>query len=367
MVPSAKSLAGDRIKNRDYKLDEARNFHRFADMLRNSDQDHTSAMNMTSPTRTQGKVLLADIGGTNARFAVLDDGTVGAMTHLAVRDYASFHGAVDAYLAKLPDAGTIRAAIIAVAGVVENGRGVLTNSSWVIDAAELRAVYGFSPARLVNDFEAVAWSLPHLAADRLRQIGGRQPVAGTPLVALGPGTGLGMAVNIPHAAGHIVLSSEGGHATMAGNSLREDAVIGHLRQRYGHVSAERVLSGSGLENLYQALAALDGANPASRSAAEITRHGVDGSCATSRAAIDMFCAMLGSVAGSLALTLGAKGGIYIAGGILRRVPDYLAGSGFRARFEDKGRLRNYLAPIPVYLILDDDVAFTGLRAVAEVA
>jgi len=336
-------------------------------MVRKSDQDGAAAMMMTSPNRAQDGVLLADIGGTNARFAVLHDGMVSQISHLAVGEYATFHGAVDAYLGKLPDAGAIRAAIIAVAGVVQNGRGVLTNSSWVIDAAELHAVYGFSPARLVNDFEAVAWSLPRLAEDRLRQIGGRQPVAGTPLVALGPGTGLGMAVNIPHAAGPIVLSSEGGHATMAGNSPREDAVIGHLRQRFGHVSAERVLSGNGLENLYQALAALDGLALPTRHAAEITRDGVDGSCATSRAAVDMFCAMLGTVAGNLALTLGAKGGIYIAGGILRRVPDYLARSAFRARFEDKGRLRSYLEPIPAYLILDDDVAFTGLRAVAEVS
>src|SRR6266700_142148 len=322
----------------------------------------TPAMPTTSPNRTKDRVLLADIGGTNARFAVLGDSTISTIAYLAVNDHATFRGAVDAYLAKLPDIGAIRAAIIAVAGVVESGRGVLTNSSWVIDAAELRAHYGFSTARLVNDFEAVAWSLPHLAADRLRQIGGRQPLAGAPLVALGPGTGLGVAVNVPRGAGHIVLSSEGGHVTMAGSSLREDAVIGYLRQRFGQVSAERVLSGSGLENLYQALAALDGATPPNRPAAEITRVGLDGSCPTSRAAIDMFCAMLGSVAGNLALTLGAKGGIYIAGGVLRHIPDHLAGSGFRARFEDKGRLRKYLEPIPVYLILDDDVAFTGLRA-----
>lgn len=321
---------------------------------------------MTSSNRAPGKVLLGDIGGTNARFAVVDDGTVSATAHMAVRDYATFRGAIDAYLGKLPEAGTIRAAIFAVAGVVQNGRCVLTNSSWVIDAAELRDLYGFSAARLINDFEAVAWSLPRLPAEKLRQIGGRQPAKGAPLAALGPGTGLGMAINIPHAAGHIVLASEGGHATMAGSSVQEDAVISHLRQRFGHVSVERVLSGNGLENLYQALAALDGLDLPNRHAAEITRDGVNGTCATSRAAIDMFCAMLGTVAGNLALTVGSKGGIYIAGGILQHMPDYLAGSQFRTRFEDKGRLRNYLEPIPAYLILDEDVAFTGLRALAEV-
>jgi len=212
----------------------------------------------------------------------------------------------------------------------------------------------------------VAWSLPRLSADKLLQIGGGQQVAGTPLVAVGPGTGLGVAVNVPHGAGHIVLPGEGGHATMAGSSAREDAVIGHLRQRFGHVSAERVLSGGGLENLYQAIAAVDGRTVQQRRAPEIARDGVAASCATSRAAIDMFCAMLGTVAGNLALTLGAKGGIYIAGGILRQIPDFFAGSKFRSRFEDKGRLQNYVAPIPTYLVLEDDVAFLGLRTLAEV-
>ena len=312
------------------------------------------------------QVLLADIGGTNARFAILAEGTVGIVTHMAVRDYGSFREALDAYLGRLPEADTIRAAILAVAGAAQNGRCALTNSPWVIDAAELRAGYGFSTVRLINDFEAVAWSLPRLSPGKLLQLGGRQPVVGAPLAALGPGTGLGMAVSIPHANGHLVLSSEGGHSTMAGNSLREDAVIAYLRQRLGHVSAERVLSGKGLENLYEALAALDGLMLPSRSAVEITRAGVEGTCSTSRAAIDMFCAMLGTVAGNLALTLGARGGVFIAGGILRHMPEYFAHSQFRARFEQKGRISKYLEPIPAYLILDEDAAFVGLHVLAEV-
>ena len=153
---------------------------------------------------------------------------------------------------------------------------------------------------------------------------------------------------------------------MAGSSSREDAVIAHLRRRFGHVSAEHVLSGHGLENLHEALAALDNVTLPARRAAEITRAGIEGTCPTSRAAIDMFCAMLGTVAGNLALTLGARGGIFIAGGILRHMPEYLVRSQFRARFEAKGRLGKYLEPIPVWLILDEDAAFTGLRILAEV-
>lgn len=310
-------------------------------------------------------VLLADIGGTNARFAILADGMVREIARMAVSDYRSFPAVLSAYLGKLPAAGSIRSAILAVPGAIQNGRCELTNNPWVIDAAELRAAYGFSTVRLLNDFEAVAWSLPRLSGDKLLQIGGQQAVEGAPLVALGPGTGLGMATNIPHGHGHLVLSSEGGHSTMAGSTAREDAVIAYLRQRFGHVSSERVLSGRGLENLHEALAALDGIVLPKPRAAEITRDGVEGTCATSRAAIEMFCAMLGTVAGNLALTLGAKGGIYIAGGILRHMPDYLARSQFRARFEDKGRSRKYLEPIPVYLVLDEDVAFIGLRHLAE--
>ncbi len=323
-------------------------------------------MNAASTARTGRKVLLADIGGTNARFALLAGGSVGRVAHMAVSDYGSFREALSTYLGSLPEAGSITAAILAAAGVIRNGHCALTNNSWVIDAAELCAAYGFSTVRLLNDFEAVAWSLSGLPPEKLLPLGGGLPVAGAPLAALGPGTGLGMAACIPHATGRLVLSSEGGHSTMAGNSLREDAVIAWLRQRLGHVSAEHVLSGGGLENLHQALAALDNAALPRRRAAEITLAGIEGTCPTSRAAIDMFCAMLGTVAGNLALTLGAKGGIFIAGGILRHMPEYLVGSQFRARFEDKGRLREYLEPIPVWLILDDDAAFVGLQAMAEV-
>ncbi|WP_375790848.1 glucokinase [Bradyrhizobium sp. vgs-9] len=318
----------------------------------------------TPPSTRTG--LLGDVGGTNARFALLIDGSVSATAHMAVSDYATFQQALAAYLGASAEGGGPAHAILAASGVVQNGRCELTNNSWVIDAEELRRTHGFSTIRLINDFEAVAWALPRLDASSLLQLGGRQRIAGAPLAAIGPGTGLGMAVSIPHRGGQIVLSSEGGHSTMASGSLREDAVIEHLRRRFGHVSAERVLSGAGLENLHDALAEIDGVSSPKRRAADITRAGLDGTCTVSRGAIDMFCAMLGSVAGNLALALNARGGIFIGGGILRHMPDYLAASQFRQRFEEKGRLRKFLEPIPAYLILDDDVAFVGLRNLMEV-
>jgi len=323
-------------------------------------------MNSASSTLAIRKVLLADIGGTNARFALLAGGVLGTIVHMAVSDYGSFHEALDKYLGHLPGAGTIRAAILAVSGPVQNGRCALTNNPWVIDAVDLRAAYGFSTVRLINDFEAVAWALPRLSRDKLLQVGGGQRVVSAPLAALGPGTGLGMAFSIPHATSHLVFPSEGGHSTLAGTSLREDAVIAWLRQRFGHVSVERVLSGNGLENLHEALAALDHLTLPRRPAAEITQAAIQGNCPTSRAAVDMFCAMLGTVAGNLALILGARGGVFVGGGILRHMSEYFANSGFRARFEDKARFSKYLEPIPAYLILDEDAAFVGLRALAEV-
>lgn len=316
-----------------------------------------------SPGRT---ALLADIGGTNARFALLTDGKLGVISHMAIRDYGSFREALAAYLDRAAKTVEIRHAILAASGTVQNERCALMNNPWVIDAAELRGAYGFSSVRLINDFEAVAWALPRLLPSSLLQLDGRRPVTEAPLAALGPGTGLGMAVSIPTGGRQIVLSSEGGHSTMAGGSLREDAVIELLRHRFRHVSSERVLSGAGLENLHDALATLDGVTPPKRRATDITRAGIDGTCPISRAAIDMFCAMLGSVAGNLALAVGAKGGVFIGGGILRHMPEYLARSQFRARFEEKGRLRKFLEPIPVYLILDADVAFVGLRTLMEV-
>ena len=135
----------------------------------------------------------------------------------------------------------------------------------------------------------------------------------------------------------IVIASEGGHATLAATSRREDAILDQLRQRFGHVSAERVLSGPGLENLYRAIAAVDEIDVPLRNASEITQAALQGACLTSRAALDMFCAMLGGFAGNVALTYGARGGVYIAGGIAPRILDYLIDSEFRRRFEQKGR------------------------------
>lgn len=307
-------------------------------------------------------MLLADIGGTNARFAVLSGAECGPVAHIAVAGHARFADALAHYLRETK--GRLDAAVLAVAGVVAAGRCALTNNPWVIDAAELCAEFGFGSVRLVNDFEAIAWALPHLSGGHLYRIGGGDAAKDAPMAVLGPGTGLGVAAFVPYAGG-LVLCSEGGHATLPVTSSREEAVIAQLRQRFGHVSAERALSGPGLENLYNAIAALDGVTVPARDAAAISRAACAGECAVSRAALDMFCALLGDVAGNVALTFGARGGVYIAGGIVPRLHDELTRSAFRTRFESKGRMRSYVEPIPVSVVMHEDPAFLGLQGLAH--
>jgi len=310
------------------------------------------------------RVVLADVGGTNARFALLSGDALGPVAHMAVRDHARFADALAAFMAGQSDRATIRGAILAVAGPIERQRCVLTNSSWIVDAAELGSRFDFARVDLINDFEAIAWALPHFSRDDVRVIGGGAALPDAPMAVLGPGTGLGVAAYVPHQAGGLVLRSEGGHVTLPGSSSREDAIIVALRQRFGHVSAERVLSGQGLENLYHAIATVDRRPAPLRSAADISKAAVDGSCDLCGAALDQFCAWLGEVAGNVALGHGAQGGVFIAGGIVPHFPDYLAGSAFRSRFEAKGRMSHYVEPIPVWLILHDDPAFVGLRSLA---
>ena len=311
-----------------------------------------------------GHVVLADVGGTNVRFALLTGGGLGPIEHMAVRDHRHFGDALAAFMTRQTERAAIRSAVLAVAGVVTGERCALTNNAWVVDAAELRARFGFTGISIINDFEAIAWSLPRLTGNDLRIVGGAEPVKDAPMVALGPGTGLGVAAYVPRENGAFVLHSEGGHATVPSGSPREDAIIENLRQRFGHVSAERVLSGQGLENLYRAIATIDSVSVPERTAAEITQAAIAGRCPASRAALDTFCAMLGDVAGNFALGFCAQGGVFIAGGIALHIRDYLPRSQFRSRFEAKGRLSEYLKTIPVYLILQDDPAFIGLRSLA---
>jgi glucokinase len=308
------------------------------------------------------QTLLGDIGGTHARFAVLTGDTLGPIDHLQVSDHRSIIDAIKSYLGGRRDG--VAAAVLGVAGPVENGRCVIINSQWVIDAAEVRAAFGFKSINVINDLEAMAYALPHLGLHDVKQLARGKPSPGESMVVIGPGTGLGMAGLVRRDGATMIVATEGGHATLPGTTPGEDAVIAQLRRHFDHVSAERALSGPGLENLHSAIAAIEKVAVPNRSAAEISRHALDRSCPICVAAVDMFCAMLGTVAGNLALTFRARGGVYISGGIAPRLVDYLARSDFHARFVAKGRFGIFLESIPTSVIINPDAAFLGLRALA---
>jgi glucokinase len=295
---------------------------------------------------------------------VLTNYILGPIDHLPVSGHRSIIDAINTYLGSRRDRNRIGAGILGVAGPVENGRCIIINSQWIIDAAELRAAFGFKSIDLINDFEAIAYALPHLSAHDIKPLAGGKASSGESMAVIGPGTGLGMAGLIRREGDTTIIATEGGHATLPGTTPREDAVIAHLRRQFGHASAERALSGTGLENLHAAIAAIDNVPVSSLTAAEITQHALDRSCPVCAAAVDMFCAMLGTVAGDLALMFRARGGVYISGGIAPRLVDHLAQSDFLARFAAKGRFRTYLDSIPIAVIITPDAAFLGLRSLA---
>ncbi|MGH8515556.1 MAG: glucokinase, partial [Gammaproteobacteria bacterium] len=218
---------------------------------------------------------------------------------------------------------------------------------------------------VINDFAAVSHALPRLEASHRHQIGAGEPQANAPLGVIGPGTGLGMSGLIPYRLGWVPLASEGGHVTLAPMNDAEAAVLGRLRARFGHVSAERAVSGPGLVEIYHSLAALAGDVASDRTPAEITARALLGEDRYAAQAVDMFFCFLGTVAGDLALTLAARGGIYLAGGILPQIAEALTASRFRERFVDKGRYRRYLEILPTYLLTHPFPALLGLRALVR--
>jgi len=314
---------------------------------------------------TFAQTLLGDIGGTTARFAVLTGDALSPIDHLPVSEYRSMVDAIEGFLSSRQDRNRIGAAVLGVAAPVEGGRSVLVNSQWVVDADELRRAFELQSISVINDFEAIAYALPYLSAHDVKPLAGGKPQLGESMAVIGPGTGLGMAGIARRGDRTTIIPTEGGHATLPSTTPREDAVIAHLRHKFGHVSAERALSGPGLENLHSAIAAIDGIAVSSRSSAEITRAALDRSCPVSVAAVDMFCAMLGTVAGDLALMFRARGGVYIAGGIAPRIVDILARSEFHARFGAKGRFEPYLKSVPTAVIVNSNVAFLGLKSLAQ--
>ncbi|MFQ5953868.1 MAG: glucokinase [Kiloniellales bacterium] len=321
---------------------------------------------MTAP-RPAPPLLLADVGGTKARFALaLGDGSLADPLTLDCASFPDLTAAVLHYLDQATAAGERpRRAAIAVAAPVTGDEVALTNHPWRFSIAELKQRLDLDRLVVINDFAALALAVPRLTPDDRLPVGGGTPAEGEPIGVIGPGTGLGVAGLVPVPGGMQALATEGGHVTMAAADDRESAVLAVLRQRFGHASAERVLSGDGLVNLYQALATLERAPAEDLSPAKVGARALGGGSPLCAEALDLFFAMLGTAAGNLALTLGARGGIYVAGGIVPQYAARFATSAFRQRFEDKGRYRSYLAAIPSYLVIHPAPGFLGLEAALE--
>ena len=306
--------------------------------------------------------LLADIGGSNARFALeTGPGVIEDILVLANAQYPTLEAALKSYLAQV-GARRVAHAAIAIANPLNGDWVAMTNCHWAFSIEATRQALGFATLLLLNDFTALALALPGLPRAELEQIGGGAARPDAPLALIGPGTGLGVSALVPHAGGWRALSGEGGHASFAPADEREVDIWRYAAARFGHVSYERLLSGPGLELLYQALRARDRESDEPRGAAEISALGLSARCLRCREALEIFCGILGSAAGNLALTLGAHGGVYIGGGIVPRLSGFFEQSPFRRRFEDKGRMSAYLAAIPVYLITSAYPALPGVAA-----
>lgn len=304
--------------------------------------------------------LVGDVGGTNARFGlVATDGTLLDSRVLADADYPGIGEAIDAYLSQRGGLPRPRRGAIAIASAIAGDEVRMTNHPWTFSIAGLRQRLRFQRLEVINDFTAQALALPRLGDGDKVAIGGGKAVSGYPIGVLGPGSGLGVSGLVPSGRRWVPLTGEGGHATMSPFTARESAVLDEMRRHFDHVSAERVISGPGVVNLYNSLAAVDGVPAKQYSAAQITDAATAADDPLCAEATEMFCAMLGTVAGNLALTLGAKGGVYIAGGIIPRLGGRFAASPFRERFESKGRFRGYLAAIPTYVVTHSLPAFLG--------
>lgn len=308
--------------------------------------------------------LLGDLGGTHARFALLAGQEITHVQVLLVADHETPEDAIRAYLADVPEADRPAGAAFGVAGPVTSDRVIMMNSPWSFSIAGMKQALGWDVLRVVNDFAANAMAIPAISSENLVQIGEGTLVAETPIAVVGPGTGLGVGALVPDRGRWIAVAGEGGNVTLAPMDSREGAIIDILRRQYAHVSAETVLSGPGLVNLYESLCEMAG-KPATPSTPEHITHLYPGCDPQAREAVAMFCAILGTFAGDLALTFGARGGVYIMGGIVPKLVEIFRHSAFRERFEFKGRYRNYLSAIPTYVVMHPFPAFLGLRALIQ--
>ncbi|WGS50717.1 bifunctional transcriptional regulator/glucokinase [Paraburkholderia sp. D15] len=310
-----------------------------------------------------GPRLLADIGGTNARFALeTSPGEIGSVQVYPCAEYPGVAEVIKRYL-KDTKIGRVNHAAIAIANPVDGDQVSMTNHDWTFSIEATRRALGFDTLLVVNDFTALAMALPGLTDAQRVQVGGGARRPNSVIGLLGPGTGMGVSGLIPADDRWIALGSEGGHATFAPADEREDIVLQYARKKWSHVSFERVAAGPGIEVIYRALAGRDKKRVAANvDTIEIVKRALDGEPLAAES-VDVFCGILGTFAGNIAVTLGALGGIYIGGGVVPRLGEFFERSSFRRRFEAKGRFEAYLQNVPTYVITAEYPAFLGVSAI----
>ncbi len=306
--------------------------------------------------------LVGDVGGTNARLALCEiaNGDITRIETYATVDYDSLEQVIRHYLSL--QQSTVVDACIAIACPVKGDWVEMTNHPWAFSIKAMQANLGLEHLEVINDFTAVSMAIPMLKDKHVLKFGGDAPVADKPIAIYGAGTGLGVSHLVHVDKRWVSLPGEGGHVDFAPNNEEEDLILDVLRAEMGHVSAERVLSGAGLVNLYRAIVKADNREPYDLQPKDISERALADSCTDCRRALSMFCSIMGRFGGNLALTLGTFGGVYIAGGIVPRFLDFFKASGFRAAFEDKGRFRDYVKDIPVYMITHDQPGLLGSGA-----
>ena len=303
--------------------------------------------------------LVGDVGGTHARFALVDPaGVLREQRVLASADFGELAEAVERYLSEV-DAEDVGEASVAVACPVVGDDVRLTNLHWAFSIAATRDRLGLSRLKVLNDFEALALALPALGAADLDVLRAGVRVPSAPCALIGPGTGLGVAGLVAAGGGWVAVPGEGGHRDLAPANEREWRVFERLAERFGHVSAERVLSGPGLVWLYEAVCAADGQVAERLEPSDVSARAAAGDGAHCAEAAALFSGWLGAVAGDLALTLGARGGVFLGGGLLERMGAAFDRGRFVGRFLAKGRFEAYLRPIPLALIRHPFPALLG--------
>ncbi|MDF1775455.1 MAG: glucokinase [Rhizobiaceae bacterium] len=307
--------------------------------------------------------LVADIGGTHARFALASpDQGVGRPVVLKCADYDSILEAIEHGRALLGN-DAVQCGCFGVASPVTGDAINMTNNSWSFSARGLRRALGLESLFIVNDFAAQSMGLSHVADASLRQIGQGTRVTNAPIALIGPGTGLGVSCIITSEQTPIVLAGEGGYVTLPVHDEREVAIWQVLRRRFPRVSAERVLCGSGLLELYVVLCELDGAQPIFDDPPQLVKEACGNGAGLAREAVEIFMALLGDTAGNVALTMGARGGVFLSGALLESLSSILENSRFRARFENKGRGELFVREIATVLVLDRFTALNGCQQI----